>query len=372
MIAHHVVSALFFALLPQLPVEPPTVQDTAPLTKQDDPTTKPNKPLLPKGLRERVVDPFADLKPGALPTGTTPSARERFERLIPRNAMGAALDKPLTAFDLDFEIVSRGTRQQHNQGNVKVRFQEPAFVAFSVGKDKQMGYGPPGYWQAFPDGTRLLNGREYDSDRRRIGEVRSVAKNFLSLADPRRLRITRVEVPSAAPTLVPPGLTEELKDLEWLVIESPDFDLAVSIEDGASMTVSTNRVPRLFRATLGLKGLEVRHALVQELTLREPQDPAAATERSSENKAEDKAEAVQAPKAKAPTSKVLLQTSMWVAFKKPITVGPASLPSNVFVYYPEAGRPSIQFGLKPRDEMYLLKGRLNPEMAPEVFNPPGL
>ena len=81
---------------------------------------------------------------------------------------------------------------------------------------------------------------------------------------------------------------------------------------------------------------------------------------------------MRSPNAKAPTSKVLLPTSMWVAFQKPITVGPASLPSNVFVYYPEVGRPSIQFGLKPRDEMYLLKGRLNPDLASEVFNPPGL
>ena len=357
MIALHVVTTLLLVLLPKVPVEaetpasPPSAQDA----QQDAPQAKPQKPQLPKGLRDRVADPFAALKPGALPEDTSPVAKERFERLIPRNAMGVALEQPLTAFDLDFEIVSRGTRQQRNSGNVKVRFQEPAFVAFSVAKDKQMGYGPLGYWQAFPDGTRLLNGREYESDRKRIGEVRSVAKNFLSLADPRRLRLTRVDVPSAAPTLVPEGLAEDLEGLEWLVIESPDFDLSVSIEDGAATSVSADRGTRLFRATLGLKGLEVRHALVQELTLPEPV-----------------AESAPEPNAKAPTSKVLLPTSMWVAFQKPITVGPASLPSNVFVYYPEVGRPSIQFGLKPRDEMYLLKGRLNPDLASEVFNPPGL
>lgn len=331
--------ALGLIALATLLAVPTFAQDPAPETPDDKPA-----PKLPTGFKPKAQDPFASLRPGILPADTSAEARAAFARLAPRDTKGAVLAQALHAFDLDFEIVARGEGPQNNQAKVTVRFAEPAFVAFSVGKDKQMGFGPKGYWQAFPDGTRLLEGRDYVSDRRRIGEVRSVAKNFLSLADPRRLRVTRVWLPEELPKHVPAAAEKALDGLEWLAIDSPDFDVAIGQTAG-----EVQRTARLYRAWLGVEpeaGV-VREALLQELREVEREDGSKAL--------------------------VLVPgTTMWVRLSERMAVGATTLPGVVHVYLPDPKDELRHFEARPREELYLLRGKLNPKLDPVTFDPPGL
>lgn len=321
--------------------------DELPVPEEDTPP-KP-RPQLPGNKRPVSSDPFAALRPGVLPAGTAPEAAARFTALAPKGAEGAPLERALTAFDLEFEIVTRGEGPQTNEARLAVRYAEPAYISFSVQRNKHMGFGPKGYWQAFPDDTRLLDGRDYEADRKRIGEVRSVARNFLSLVDPRRLRVTRLWLPEAGPTDVPGAAQKGLDGLVWLGVESPDFDVTLTEQVGLEKA----RDGRLFRALLGIDPADpgrVREALVTELVEVEQE--------SGER------ERVAAPRS-----------ALWVRLSEPMTVGATTMPGIVHVFVrgvPRSLGDVPAFEPRPREELYLLKGELNPELAPETFDPPGL
>jgi len=324
------------------PVEGDTPQDgDAPET--DGPTPRPI-PKLP--ISKTPSDPYAALRPGILPPDTAPLARERFTALAPRDAQGVVLERALFAFDLGFELIARGEGPQRNEAKVQVRFAEPSYISFSLGQKKTMGFGPGGYWQVFPDDARYLNGRDYVVDRERIVEVRSVARNFLSLADARRLRVTRAWVPEAPPQGAPKPLVESTKPLIWLALESPDFDVAVTPQGD----VAAKRPARLFRAHLGIDpaaGHVVREALVQELRTVALEDGSTRTE-------------------------LVSGTAMWVHLTDRMALGATSLPGTVHVHVETPALDGLVFEDKPRQELYLLRGELNPELPPATFTPPEL
>ncbi len=311
----------------------PASQEAEP-TQGDAAQEGPKKPKLPSGLAERFQDPYHDLVPGALPKGTTPQAEALFGKLVDSTSTPGAERVVLTSFDLAFEIITRGPGAERNEAKLRVRFSEPGYVRFAVGKNKEMGFGPMGYWQRFEDGVKLLNGRDYVADRKRITEVRAVAKNFLALADPSRLRLTAIRAMPGAPGHVPPGSEKQLAKLTWLQLESPDFDLALGATGGEAMAPLA---PRLFRATLGLHAEtgRVLEAMVQELDKGAP----------------------------------LVSTSTWVSLTAPIDVAGTLLPDSVFVRYPNLKVQPWTFETKVREELYLLEGKLNPKFEPTDFEP---
>jgi len=298
------------------------------------------KPKLPGKFKSQFEDPYAKLIPGSLPLGTSPEAAALFEALSRSTVKPGAKRAPLTAFDIAFEIKTRGPGVQRNQANVRVRFQAPGFVRFALEAQKEMGFGPRGYWQRFEDGAKYLNGREYAPDRKRITQVRSTAKNFLALADPNRLRIQSLRALAGAPGHVPPGLEKQAAKLTWLAIESPDFDLAVGAPgtDGDSAMPAAR--PRLFRATLGLNPTtgRVHEALVQELDKGAP----------------------------------LVSTSTWVSLSEPMDLGDSLLPGTVEVRYADMQAEPWSFDVKPSEQLYILDGKLNPKFGPDAFEAPRL
>jgi len=308
----------------------PQPPETPAVVEQDGP----KRPKLPAGLAKRMDDPYAELVPGALPKDTTPEAKALFQRLVDSAGSPGVEREALRSFDLAFEIITRGEGAQHNQTKLRVRYSEPGYVRFSVGKDKEMGFGASGCWQRFEDGAKWLNGRDYVSDRKRITEVRAVAKNFLALADPRRLRLTSLQALLGPPGHVPPGTQKKLAELAWLQLQSPDFDLALGAPEGEGLQPL---VPRLFRATLGLDASTGRvvEALVQELDKGAP----------------------------------LVATSTWVSLSAPNEATGTNLPASVFVRYPDIQSKPWAFEAKIREQLYLLEGRLNPTLGPKDFEP---
>ena len=355
------LSALFLALaLPQDPPPAPAPdgagrtpveveQDEA----QPDRPDQPSRPKLPSGLRDKLAKPFADLRPGVLPEGTDPAAAELFGGLV----AGSRIDEPgavqgaVTAFDLAFELIVRGEGVERNQFETRVRYSEPGHVRFAVKDRYEMGLGPKGYWQIMEDGYRSLTGRDYASDRKRIVEVRAVCKNFLALAEPKRLRVSALrpvaglEPRTAAEVLLgaaverplPPtrGARGGARLLRWLEVESPDFDLAL----GA--TAGEEDPGRLFRATIGIDTAtgRVAEAVVVELRQGAP----------------------------------LLGTSTWVTLGQHLSIDGVLLPEAISVRYPDLTDPArpgrVAFEEKPREEMYLLEGHLNPELGAKAFAP---
>jgi hypothetical protein len=330
-------TTLLFLLLTCVATPLTRAQESRPAQEEPAPTNPPQKPKLPGKFKQRVEDPFAKLVPGQLPEGTSAEAGALFAALSHSTLAPGTERMPLQAFDLAFEIITRGPGTERNQAEVRVRFQEPRFVRFAIGKDKEMGFGPHGFWQRFEDGAKFLNSRDYVSDRKRITEVRSVAKNFLVLADPSRLRLVSLKLRAAVPAHVPPGLEKRVHELSWLELESPDFDLALGATDGDALAP---RAPRLFRATLGLDATtgRVLEALVQELDKECP----------------------------------LENTSTWVSLSEPFDIDTRVLPGKVEVRYPDFDVAPWSFDKKPREVLYLIEGTLNPKLPENAFEPPRL
>jgi hypothetical protein len=214
-----------------------------------------------------------------------------------------------------------------------VRYAEPGHLRFQVRDKYEMGFGPTGYWQLMEDGFRELTGRDYASDRRRIVEVRAVCRNFLALAEPRRLRVAGLRLVPGGPGIVPPGLAARSPEspLAWLEVTSPDFDLAIGAEP------EDVDPGRLYRATLGIDpGTgRVAEALVQELRDGKP----------------------------------LLSTSTWVTLGQHVSVDGVLLPESLKVRYPDLRTGRLAFEEKVREEMYLLEGHLNPKLEEGAFAP---
>ena len=327
---------------------PPEVGETHEANANRD-EAAPARPQLPQGLRDKIARPFADLQPGVLPEGTDPAAAALFRQLVD----GSRIDEPgavagrVTGFDLAFELIVRGEGVERNQFETRVRYAEPGHVRFAVRDQYEMGFGPTGYWQVMEDGYRELAGRDYASDRQRIVEVRAVCRNFLALAEPERLRVaalrpvagleprTAAEVLLGAEVVRPLPPTQDDqgagRPLRWLEIESPDFDLAL----GA--TPEDVDPGRLFRATVGVdpETGRVAEALVQELREGRP----------------------------------LLTTSTWVTLGRHLSIDGVLLPEAIQVRYPDLSTGRLRFEAKPREEMYLLEGHLNPNVGDDAFAP---
>ncbi len=347
--------ALAFLVPQDPPPETPEVTGPpdagrTPVEVQDqgaDEASKPARPDLPAGLRERLAKPFADLKPGVMPEGTDPAAAALFRKLVAGSRLEepGAVQGPVTAFDLAFELIVRGEGVERNQFETRVRYAEPGHVRFAVRDQYEMGFGPAGYWQVMEDGYRQLVGRDYATDRKRIVEVRAVCRNFLALAEPKRLRVSALrpvaglEPRTAAEVLLgraverpqPPvqGGEGDTRQLRWLEVESPDFDLAL----GATPEDVDPR--RLFRATIGIDEASGRVAEA----LRD--------------------------------GKPLRSTSTWVTLGRHLSIDGVLLPEAIQVRYPQPsdvpGR--LAFEEKPREEMYLLEGHLNPTLDAKAFAP---
>jgi hypothetical protein len=79
------------------------------------------------------------------------------------------------------------------------------------------------------DGTEVVNlrGREGKDDRRRLEEWISIARNFLALAQPERVRLVELREllhDEVVPFLIP-SLATRASELDWLEVRSPDFHL---------------------------------------------------------------------------------------------------------------------------------------------------
>lgn len=209
--------------------------------------------------------PTADapaLSPGVLPADTSPAARERWKLLLAALAIGggdAAPAREITAFDLQLQVrvwsAQEGGSLQENMTNLRYRYLRPGFVRTSsqeTGVESMRG--PDGDWSVDPEKKTAfpLTGQDFAQDRRQLAQTLSIARNYMALADPAKIRIARLEVCEAPDGL--PGIEEladatanaplvRAKQLAWLRVQSPDFQVVEPL---------AGKGPPMYWAHLGL------------------------------------------------------------------------------------------------------------------------
>lgn len=184
------------------------------------------------------------LVPGELPRDASEPARAAWAKLIDATRESEEVVDPTTqarvrrpkqvapptGFDITLDITAHPRDAQSNDlPSTRYRFLPPGFVRTTVLKSgRERLRGPKGDFLIDGGLVTPLSGREFEEDRREIASALAVANNFLALADPRKLRIAKLELVDRPPPELPPSLRALGATLTWLAIESPDFDLIAS------------------------------------------------------------------------------------------------------------------------------------------------
>ncbi len=200
------------------------------------------------------------LQPGALPADATPEARAAWDALLTAMQPKPESAAVITAFDLAIQTrvttVGEGGGSQSNMVDLRYRYLHPGCISTTMADSKvERMRGPDGDWLWDPKKGDLveLAGKDFAQDRRELTQTLSIARNYLALAEPARLRIARLELlkspPQGLPTFdatIPPPKGSALAragELKWVSITSPDFQLVEAVRSEAA---------RLFTAQIGL------------------------------------------------------------------------------------------------------------------------
>lgn len=195
--------------------------------------------------------------PGSLPADASPRALELWEALVaPQRGQ-----EPIRAFDLSFWMRHRSAEgRQQNDVDARYRFLMPGFVRVELQSGRELLRGPRGDFLIDKGEVVPLTARVHVEDRQQLAEAVAIARNFLSLTDPARLRVLRLVARETPPHGLPGEWSERAARLEWLEITSPDFHLAPR---GAAPPPSADpAAPRLYRVALGLAPADHRPHLV--------------------------------------------------------------------------------------------------------------
>lgn len=282
----------------------------------------------------KPIDPFATLVPGVLPPRTAPAAARLWNEVVKAakaaTPAGEVRRPPISSFELKFEITVRDPAGGHNEATTRVRYLAPHFVRFQLEESTELGFGPDGYWSKDQGQAPVdISRREYAESKRRVQDVRTTAKNFLALAEPGNLRILNLTKSQTPPTNQPPGAAKRLAAMDWLVLESPDFDLS------AGTAIGADAGPRLYRAYIGV-GRESHN--VEEAMVIEVRD-----------------------------GEVRPATATWLTMGDRLILDGISFPGSILIHRAVLDLSPWTFTKRPSDELYLIEGKLVTGMTPADF-----
>jgi hypothetical protein len=290
-----------------------------------DPVPPPVEPPRTSGARPEPAPEPSKLVPGALPAKASHEARALWRRVVDATRAAGESPPPVSAFDLAFDLRTR--REGRNDARLRFRYLERGFVRATLESGREHLRGPQGDFLI--DGEQklaLADTRENEEDRRQIEEELAIARNFVALTDPGRLRVASLARLDAPPTGMPPELAQQAAALEWLEVSSPDFRLFKGEPGGATP---------LYLARLGVERASGRLALAQiGRDLRRPR----------------------------PDERALL-----VDLRAPKRLDGWMIPHEIYVrtFDEELGR----FEERPALELGLRSGSLRPALGPDDFRP---
>jgi hypothetical protein len=247
-------------------------------------------------------------------------------------------DLAITAFSLRADVITRNGVQT-NQMKVDYRFLAPHFIRFLLPSGRETGRGPGegqrGYWLQERGEVIPLIGRESREDRRLVDEMVVVARNFIALSDPARVRLTRLESLPTPPTDLPHPLQRLAAKLEWIRAASPDFALVSEQVDRSDTGTSSYLVDLGLDRKTGLPTL----ALIRE-------------ERAGPS--------LDLP----PTSRpMLIHLPAWRLLSG------FQVPWLIRVHHLDPTGPRRSFAESPAQEIELRDANLRPDLKPEDFLP---
>jgi hypothetical protein len=173
-------------------------------------------------------------------------ARALWERVCA--ASGEAQREELRAFHLTADVLTRQGVQTNEATHIDYRYLAPDCIRFALPSKNETGrFGPAPeqYWTRTSEGVVVLTGREYAQDRKSVDDALTLARNYVALSNPARLRILKVELLAAAPTGLGKELVSRTRKLRWLALESPDFALLRG--------ELAREAPAVYRVELGLR-----------------------------------------------------------------------------------------------------------------------
>ena len=231
------VLVLLAALAAQDPTPAPPV--VAP------PSAKPIQPATPAKAPE---DAQPALVPGQLPADASEAARGAWTAMCAATS-GEKPQPKVTSFDLHFDgrVRQLGDQGLHDLSDARYRYTEPGWISTILSKGNERLRGPRGDWFIKDGAATKLQGIDYENDTRELDDSVLVARTFVSLIDPRALRIRSLAVLAAPPFALPAAMLEDAKKLTWLDVVSPDFE-----RPNAKPTPDGKPVTKLVRAQIGI------------------------------------------------------------------------------------------------------------------------
>lgn len=286
--------------------------------------------------------------PGRIPTDSPQVAVERWRRAL---AATGALDSPITAFDVTFELDLRHDGG-FNQTDASFRFLDhpggPYLRARLRSEERVTLRGPRGDFRLEGTSVERIQGRHFAEDERQLDEWVAIARNFVALTKPDGVRLVSLDPVELAaeqgegntvrfdghdPLPLPDAaLAADARALEWILVTSPDFRL---YETGRK----SGEPERVHRALLGTDpgSGELRLAVLDENRGR--LDPS---------------------------------TALFVRVHRYTDVEPGyRVPAGLELRRAERAGMSWRFEARPQTTLWLKKGgRFNPPLTPADFLPP--
>lgn len=182
------------------------------------------------------------IKPGVIPAGTSEAAAEAWRKI----AAATGFQGEVQSFDLHFNLILR-QEELDNQMSARLRFLRPGYIFAELGSGRSHLRGPEGDFLI--DGKEVIHlvGREGAEDKKQIDRTAALARNFVGLVDPTKLRILQLVELDAPPADLPADI--ESRDywghaesnvaelgagLKWISLRSPDFELESASDSSRS------------------------------------------------------------------------------------------------------------------------------------------
>jgi len=282
-----------------------------------------------------------------------PRAAAAWRRMLASGrATPEATDQPPPrAFRLQANVVTKDGANT-NQLDVDYRYLGPNHVRFLLPSGRETGRGTgrglSAYWLLDGGEVHRLDTRENKEDRRQVNEMIALARNFLALTDPERIRLTRLELLQGAPFDLPrpvaAGIAREIRraaeagqdpapSVIWIRLSSPDFDLVQRSGEARDA-----RRDQLVSLAIGPEGLPLAAVVQDPSALGRPLTPDAA----------------------------LLSLSRWG-----VNDG-FRVPYRILIYRPEPASPTaggLAFGADAVQDIALTQVQLRPDFVPTDFDP---
>lgn len=316
--------------------EPP-IQQEAP--KQGKPPRAKDERFTGPGNRTEPAAPLLasdgePVSPGRIPSDTTPESLALWQDIVAATRVNDSNPPPIDSFKLTFDVDSRHDSGK-NDVTLQLTFQnQPGYLRTVMERSRRVQLrGPKGDWLVDKDETiDLTRGRENRESRRNMDQWISIARNFVTLTNPSRVRIQSLRQAEPPPTMLPTSVASDLEGLAWIEVASPDF---MVVPTGSSSQPRDAQTP-VYKALIGLRRAT---GTIDYVLLR---DGNAANIRQAR----------------------LMRYSKWQA------VDGYRLPHNMLVYLIDDSRLGVRFLENASYDLYLHRGaRLNPELEAALFEP---